>query len=109
MSKLDRSAQFAPFAALTGHKEMVGEKERIVDSKRELDDDQKLMINELISTLQKLDEVRITYFIKDTYKKGGKYVTTTLIFKSINEYDKTLLFMDGTKIPIDDLLRLERI
>ena len=34
MSMLDRAAQFAPFAALTGHKEAVIEQGRITQEKR---------------------------------------------------------------------------
>ena len=30
----DRAAQFAPFAALTGHKEAISETERLTDAKR---------------------------------------------------------------------------
>ena len=34
MSNLERGAQFAPFAALTGHQEMIKETERITETKR---------------------------------------------------------------------------
>ena len=40
MSRLERAAQFAPFAALTGHKESINETERMTDKKRILDENQ---------------------------------------------------------------------
>ena len=38
MSMSDRAAQFAPFAALTGHKEAILEQQRITQTKRILSD-----------------------------------------------------------------------
>ena len=45
MKIIDRAAQFAPFAALTGHKESINEASRITDSKKELDENQKEILN----------------------------------------------------------------
>ena len=42
MSMLDRAAQFAPFAALTGHKEAVIGQGRITQEKRILSNEEKL-------------------------------------------------------------------
>lgn len=36
MSRQDRAAQFAPFAALTGHKDAIRETERLTERKRRL-------------------------------------------------------------------------
>ena len=45
MSRKDRAAQFAPFAALTGHKDAIRETERLITQKKVLDEDQKVIIN----------------------------------------------------------------
>ena len=45
MKIIDRAAQFAPFAALTGHNESINEASRITDSKKELDENQKEILN----------------------------------------------------------------
>ena len=37
MSILDRAAQFSPFAALTGHQEMIKETERTTETKKIMD------------------------------------------------------------------------
>ncbi len=39
MSRQDRAAQFAPFAALTGHKDAIRETERLTERKRRLSED----------------------------------------------------------------------
>ena len=54
MSMSDRAAQFAPFAALTGHKEAVIEQGRITQEKRILSNEEKLEINEKITELMHL-------------------------------------------------------
>lgn len=41
MSILDRSAQFAPFAALTGHEEAIAETARLTNEWHEPDEDKK--------------------------------------------------------------------
>ena len=45
MSIFNRSAQFAPFAALTGFDDEVKETQRLTDQKKELDEDEKSNIN----------------------------------------------------------------
>ena len=51
MSIYDRSAQFAPFAALTGYEESISEASRYVDQKIELGIDKKEEIREKLSYL----------------------------------------------------------
>ena len=50
MSMLDRAAQFAPFAALTGHKEAILEQQRITQTKRILSNEEKLRQKVVVST-----------------------------------------------------------
>ena len=91
MSMLDRAAQFAPFAALTGHKEAVIEQGRITQEKRILSNEEKLEINEKIVELMNLkSKCRITYFEKDKTKSGGQYMEGVLSFKRIDELNKII-------------------
>ena len=46
MSTLDRAAQFAPFAALTGYEAVVEEAARLTDARLELSEDMKTMLND---------------------------------------------------------------
>ena len=108
MSMSDRAAQFAPFAALTGHKEAVIEQGRITQEKRVLSNEEKLEINEKIIEMVSLkSKCRITYFEKDKTKSGGKYIQTVLSFKRMDELNKTLYFKENIQIQIDDIVDIE--
>lgn len=108
MSMSDRAAQFAPFAALTGHKEAILEQERITQTKRVLLNEEKLRINEKIIELMNLkSKCRITYFEKDKTKSGGQYMESVLSFKRIDELNKTLFFKENIQIQIEDIVDIE--
>ena len=108
MSMSDRAAQFAPFAALTGHKEAVIEQGRITQEKRILSNEEKLEINEKIMEMVNLKSgCRITYFEKDKTKCGGKYIQNILSFKRMDELNKTLFFKENIQIQIDDIVDIE--
>ena len=108
MSMLDRAAQFAPFAALTGHKEAILEQQRITQTKRILSNEEKLRINEKIIELMNLkSKCRIIYFEKDRTKSGGQYMESVLSFKRMDELNKTLFFKENIQIQIDDIVDIE--
>lgn len=108
MSMSDRAAQFAPFAALTGHKEAVIEQGRITQEKRILSNEEKLEINEKIIEMVNLkSRCRITYFEKDKTKSGGKYIQDVLSFRRLDELNKTLFFKENIQIQIDDIVDIE--
>lgn len=108
MSMLDRAAQFAPFAALTGHKEAILEQQRITQTKRILSNEEKLRINEKIIELMNLkSKCRITYFEKDKTKSGGQYLKRVLSFKRIDELNKILCFKENIQIQIEDIVDIE--
>lgn len=108
MSMSDRAAQFAPFAALTGHKEAVIEQGRITQEKRILSNEEKLEINEKIVEMVKLkSKCRIIYFEKDRTKSGGKYLNRVLSFKRIDELNKVSYFKENIQIQIEDIVDIE--
>lgn len=108
MSMSDRAAQFAPFAALTGHKEAILEQQRTTQTKRILSNEEKLEINEKIIELMNLkSKCRIIYFEKDKTKSGGKYLNRVLSFKRIDELNKVLYFKENIQIQIDDIVDIE--
>lgn len=108
MPMSDRSAQFAPFAALTGHKEAILEQQRLTQTKRILSNEEKLAINEKIFELMNLkSKCRITYFEKDKTKSGGQYLKSVLSFKRIDELNKVLYFKENIQIQIDDIVDIE--
>lgn len=108
MSMSDRAAQFAPFAALTGHKEAILEQQRITQTKRILSNEEKLEINGKIIELMNLkSKCRIIYFEKDKTKSGGKYLNRVLSFKRLDELNKTLFFKENIQIHIEDIVDIE--
>lgn len=106
----DRAAQFSPFAALTGHDAAVKETGRITEQKAELSEDTKAYLDEQLNLIQiRIDEmpvVNITYFVPDTKKAGGGYVSITGTVKKIDEFERVVIMWDKTKIPIDDIFEM---
>ena len=111
MSALDRAAQFSPFAALTGYDDAVKETARLTDERVELDESSKAALNERLLMIQgQLDDqpqVSIIYFQPDDKKAGGTYITATGSVKKIDEYERTAVMKDGTKISIDDIIKID--
>ena len=105
MSNYDRAAQFAPFAALTGHDEAIKETARLTDDYMEMGEDRlgelSAKIQLLIDKLSEQSEITVVYFIPDERKSGGSYAEKTGIVRIIDEYERKLVFYDGDKILID--------
>ena len=76
MSMLDRGAQFSPFAALTGHDEMICETARLTDFQTDLDEGEKLLLNEKLQRIsQILEENPSIQIVIDLHRDGvGKNV-----------------------------------
>ena len=107
MPMSERAAQFSPFSALNGYEAAIKETARRTDKKTELTDDEKSLLdmkqrflNEIIS---ERPEISVTYFLPDTNKSGGAYVTLNGNLKRFDEIERILIFTDGRKIPIDDI------
>lgn len=103
MSMYNRAAQFAPFAALTGHDAAITEAARLTDAELELSESDAEVLNRKLAYLQSLDEkptISVTYFVPDDRKKGGSYHTTSGIIKRIEPDEGVLQFEDGTGIPV---------
>ena len=113
MSIHDRAAQFSAFAALTGHKAAIQETERLVDKKIELDENEIQLLNEKLAMIyESLDqhpEVEVTYFVKDSRKDGGKYVTIEGCVKKIDVYHQLLIFEDGMRVPVEDITEIVNV
>ena len=113
MSIEARSAQFAPFAALTGYEDLIEETGRFVESKIELNEDEKeILDNKLKIIYDKFETesdvlLNITYFEKDKFKLGGRYLNYIGKLKKIDLYKKIFVFMDGNIIKIDDIKDIE--
>lgn len=111
MSLHDRAAQFAPFAALTGHEEAIEETARLTDAKIILDESAVEKINEkLYEISQHLTEkwnVSITYFRPDMLKKGGAYLTDVGTIKKIDVIEKMVFMDSGMKIAMEQIVEID--
>ena len=88
MSIESRSAQFAPFSALTGYEDEVKETARLTDKEISLTNDQKLIIDEKLRYIKDKDiRVKVVYFIKDKLKSGGKYFEKYGVVKKIDFFN----------------------
>lgn len=108
MSLYARSAQFAPFAALTGYEEAVRETAREIGDRIEIDEELKNILDAKIQILneqiKKKPEVVFTYFVPDLIKEGGKYVSVTGIVKKIDLYNQNIILEDKNEIPINEII-----
>ena len=106
-----RAAQFAPFAALTGYDDEVKETERLTNRRIELDDEAKSILdNKIQIILEQISQrptVSITYFIPDTRKAGGEYVTITGIIKKVDGYNQVIVLENRTEIPINEIIDID--
>ena len=107
MPRADRAAQFAPFAALTGYEEVIDETARVTQQRPELDE---ARLEELDAALQFLlarkEEVRITFFLEDETKQGGRICTRTGRIVKADAAGRRLVLDDGTSIAFCDVLEL---
>lgn len=100
----NRAAQFAPFAALTGHDDAISETARLTDVRIELSNEEKLEISKKIQEAYAGDKtVAITYFVPVKTKTGGTYTTTIGRISKIIEAVALLTLDTGAIIPIGSI------
>ena len=121
MAREDRAAQFAPFAALTGHGESVTEAARLTGHRIDLDEYEKEQLRGQLQYLcgcvegwnaaglpaEERPAAEITYFQPDLRKDGGEYVTVTAPVKKMDLYLRQLVLADGNEVPMDEIIRLD--
>ena len=102
MSLESRAAQFAPFAALTGHGAAIAETARPTESMNELSKEEQARLSlRLIQAFEKHFNITITYFLPDRFKTGGKYERFQGVIKKIDESERMVVFHGGVMIPLD--------
>ena len=111
MSLHDRAAQFAPFAALTGHEAAIEETARLTENEIMLDETAIADVNDkLYEISQHLAEqwrVSITYFKPDRKKQGGAYLTDVGVIRKINETEQFILMDSGMRIKMEQIIKVE--
>ena len=111
MSMQARAAQFAPFAALTGHSAAIEETARLTDDEINLYEDKLILLNRqmqlLLSMLDQCPEVTFTCFVPDAHKAGGCYRQVTGIVQKADDYTRTLTLQDGTQIEVSRIMDIK--
>ena len=109
MSLEKRSAQFAPFSALTGYEEELEEVSRLTTKKIELTEEAKELINQKLQWLliHKEKLCKIIYFEKDKKKRGGSYLTISDTIKKIDSINQVLETTSSKQIPIENIVKIE--
>ena len=110
MSRIDRAAQFSPFAALTGHEDSIKETARLTEEQIDLDESQKDEIGRLLSYLaeniQQKPEITIRWFQPDRRKSGGVYQRARDRVVKIDDYRNEMTLEDGRIIPLGYIVEL---
>lgn len=113
MSLEARSAQFAPFAALTGYDDQVKEVARLTNERKELADGLKIILDEKIQQIKRhiseKPQVTITYFVPDLKKQGGKYVTVTGNVEKIDEVKYSMILKNKKENSINEINKVTEI
>lgn len=111
MPMRNRAAQFAPFAALTGHDEAISETARLTNSKIELSAEEQGLLSSILSlALESGATVTFVYFEKDALKDGGRYVSVRGAIRKIDEIERVIILSDSsTAIPIDDIYDIKDV
>ena len=111
MSMMNRAAQFAPFAALTGHSAAIEETARLTESQQELADEDNEILNQKMTYLREaINEhptISISYFEPDKRKSGGRYMSIEGQLQNIDDYNQTIVLKNGEAIPLKSILDIQ--
>lgn len=109
MPRGNRAAQFAAYAALSGYGDAIDEAGRTTLQRIEMSESQEesldKRLNLLYVRLKELPEIKVTFFVKDGKKDGGRYET---IWGQAQKIQEEKLFLLGQKpIPLQDISALQ--
>lgn len=97
-----RAAQFAPFAALSGHDDAIRETARVTEPFKELTYQEKDNVSRKLNhAIVHQFPVDVIYFVPDATKDGGSYIKASGTIKKWDAIDKNIVLNDGLIISID--------
>ncbi len=94
--KASRAKQFMPFAALTGYYDLVKERERIVEPRRERSEEENRELSQKVSKIRKGCTVKIKYYYVNAYEIIEGYVSQI-------DFTMRYLKINKTEIHFDDI------
>jgi len=108
-----RAAQFAPFAALSGHEEIIHETARLTEEEKDLSPDEARLLSErlmnLIGRIKEHPKVKIIYFRADHLKPGGIYVKAKGCLYRFDEIENRICLDNMRWIPIRSIHEIEEL
>lgn len=109
MAMKERAAQFAPFAALTGHNAAIAETARRTQSPMEIVEEQKQELNRKLQVLKERPDsiVSVYYFKEDEKKAGGMYNLAEGSIRKINIQEKRIYMESGLEIEIENIVDIQ--
>ena len=118
MSMHDRTAQFSPFAALTGFDGVIAETGRRTEQKAELSESLMTLLDQKLTLIGDVIRdgyhpvVTVVYFVPDARKEGGSYQEYTGKVRQVDSVERKLVFLADNnrsaskEISIDDILEI---
>lgn len=110
ISAHDRAAQFAPFAALTGHGKRIREAERLTQPEIHLDENVKEELDEKLQQIlmrRSGENVRLTVFHPDDRKEGGSYEQICARIVRVDPVQRQIFLLDGRAVFVDHIIQIE--
>lgn len=93
----DRARQFMPFAALKGYYDLILQKQRVVEPRRDLSEDAAEELSHKLAQLKSGQMIRVTHYDTDAY------VQTVGVLTRFNLAERYLTVVK-THIPLDDIV-----
>lgn len=102
MPMRNRAAQFAPFAALSGHDDAIAETIRLTEVFKELSDDEKSLLSRKLNyAIENRSFIIIKYFVPDKIKSGGAYKNLSGNVKIWEKIENIVIMNDGNRVPVE--------
>lgn len=111
MGRINRAAQFASFAALSGHEEAISETARLTQRRMVLDEEEREALDRKLqvirASLNRETKITVTYFVEDPLKAGGTYHQLSGRVEKIDAYARCLVMEAGARLWADDIYAIE--
>lgn len=98
--RADRAQQFMPFAALRGYYDLVRERERVAEPRREMTEERALELSRKLERLERRQMASVVHY------DGEAYVTARGLVSDIDEAGRTLTVV-RERIAFDDIWDIE--
>ena len=98
--RADRAQQFMPFAALRGYYDLVRERERTVEPRREMTEERAVELSRKLARLERRQMASVVHY------DGEAYVTTRGLVSDIDEAGRILTIV-RERIAFDDIWDIE--